>query len=124
VAGEVSDHKGLIVWQKARVLVKEIYTKTSGFPASELYGLTSQMRRAAVSIPANIAEGAGRGSTKEYAHFISIATGSAVELETHLFIAHDLGFLNEANKNGLEDLLNEVLRMLKRMREALRKKMN
>lgn len=118
----VNDHKGLAVWQKSCVLVKEVYKNTNGFPSSEIYGLTSQMRRAAVSIPTNIAEGAGRSSTKEYTHFVSIAVGSAVELETLLFLSHELGFLETGEKNRLGELLDEIIRMLKKMREVLRRK--
>ena len=89
-------HQKLDAWSKSVDLVVEIYRATERFPKEERYGLTSQIRRAAVSVPANIAEGAGRYSQKEFAHFLSNAQGSASELETELIIAHRLGYLSEA----------------------------
>ena len=89
-------HQKLDAWGKSVDLVVEVYKVTEGFPKEEKYGLTSQIRRAAVSVPANIAEGAGRYSQKEFAHFVSNAQGSASELETELIIAHRLGYLSEA----------------------------
>jgi len=86
-------HHRLEAWQRSLVLVKTIYTETSSFPKAELYGLTSQMRRAAVSIPSNIAEGAARETTPEFLRFLYIARGSLAELETQLLIANDLGYL-------------------------------
>jgi four helix bundle protein len=86
-------HHNLEAWQKALALVKSIYTTTSTFPKAELYGLTSQMRRAAVSIPSNIAEGAARESTPEFLRFLYIARGSLAELETQILIANNLGYL-------------------------------
>lgn len=89
-------HQKLDAWGKSVDLVVEVYKATERFPKEEKYGLTSQIRRAAVSVPANIAEGAGRYSQKEFAHFVSNAQGSASELETELIIAHRLGYLSEA----------------------------
>src|SRR6266498_3844597 len=94
-------HQKLEAWNKAVELVTDIYKRTERFPKEERYGLTSQIRRAAVSIPANIAEGAGRHSRKEFAHFLSNSQGSASELETELIIAHRLGYLDEASFSGL-----------------------
>lgn len=88
----MTSHKELKVWQKGIELVKSIYEITKSFPANEQFGLTSQMRRTAVSIPSNIAEGCGRNSNKELTHFLYIALGSAAELETQLIISHDLNF--------------------------------
>ena len=88
-------HHNLEAWQQAFTLVKSIYSSTAPFPKSELYGLTSQMRRAAVSIPSNIAEGAARDSTQEFLRFLFIARGSLAELETQLLIAHELGYLKD-----------------------------
>ncbi len=85
-------HHDLLVWQEAMALVKEIYRLTSHFPKEEIYALTSQMRRAAVSIPSNIAEGAARNGSKEFLQFLSIARGSLSELEPQLLIAQDLGY--------------------------------
>jgi four helix bundle protein len=89
-------HQKLDAWGKSVDLVVEVYKATERFPKEEKYGLTSQIRRAAVSVPANIAEGAGRYSQKEFAHFLSNAQGSASELETELIIAHRFGYLSEA----------------------------
>ncbi len=88
-------HQKLEAWAKSVDLVVEVYKASSEFPKEEVYGLTSQIRRAAVSVPANIAEGAGRQSTKEFAYFVSNAQGSASELETELILAHRLGYLSE-----------------------------
>src|SRR6185437_7821701 len=95
----LKSYKDLIVWQRSIELVKEIFLLTDSFPKSELYGLTSQMRRAAVSIPSNIAEGYGRNSRKEYNHALAIAYGSALELETQLLIAKELSFIQENSHN-------------------------
>ncbi len=89
-------HKQLDTWQQAMQLVKMVYGVTATFPREELFGLTSQMRRAAISIPSNIAEGAGRSGSKEFAHFLDIARGSLSELDTQLEIAVMLGYLSAA----------------------------
>ena len=89
----IRSYKDLIAWQEARRLVKAIYLVTKGFPSDELYGLTQQIRRAAVSVPSNIAEGYGRGSRKEYVHFLQTARGSLYEVQTQLLLAEDLGYL-------------------------------
>lgn len=111
----LKSYKELIVWQKSIQLVKEIFILTDSFPKSEVYGISSQMRRAAISIPSNIAEGYGRKSIKEYAQFYSIAYGSALELETQLIISLDLGFINKENSSKVNLLLEEVLKMLNTM---------
>jgi len=89
----LSDHRKLVAWQEAVKLVKLVYRETASFPRDEIFGLTSQLRRSAVSIPANIAEGAGRNSSRELAQFLGIASGSRAELDTHLEIALQLGFI-------------------------------
>ncbi len=101
-------HQKLEVWIKSLELVTEIYRRSEGFPREERYGLTSQIRRAAVSIPANIAEGAGRQSKKDFARFLSNAQGSASELETELTIAQRLGYLD---KSTFEKLIVELDRI-------------
>jgi four helix bundle protein len=88
-------YKELIVWQKARILVKDIYILTESFPNSEKYGITSQIQRAVISIPANIAEGSGRGSNKDFSRFLDIAIASAFELETEIILSYDLIFISE-----------------------------
>ena len=89
----MNNYKELIVWQKSIMLVKSIYNVSSQLPSDEKFGLISQIRRCAVSIPSNIAEGAGRTSNKEFAHFLEIAYGSSFELETQLLLCVDLNFL-------------------------------
>lgn len=102
----------LLVWQKGIDLVKEVYANTAEFPQSETFGLTSQIRRAAVSIPSNIAEGNGRASRADYLRFLSISNGSCNELETQLIIAAELGFLAAAQCDALLQKTNEVGKML------------
>jgi four helix bundle protein len=104
--------KELKVWEKAHRLTLEVYKVTSSFPKDELYGLTSQIRRAAASVPANIAEGCGRESKVELARFLQISLGSASELEYHLLLARDLQILSEATYVPLEAQVTEVKRML------------
>ena len=94
-------HQRLEAWSKAVDLVITVYKKTERFPIEERFGLTSQIRRAAVSIPANIAEGAGRNSKKEFIHFLSNSQGSASELDTELLIANRLGYLDESSFSDL-----------------------
>ena len=106
--------KNLIVWQKAMELVKVVYALTKTFPADERYALTDQLRRAVVSIPSNIAEGNGRASNADYAHFLSIARGSLYETMTQLQIAVDLGYISTLDPE-LELLMSEVGRMLTSM---------
>ena len=116
----IKSYKELIVWQKSIKLVKEIFILTDRFPKSELYGLISQMRRAAVAIPSNIAEGYGRKSPKEYAQFYSISYGSALELETQIIISKDLSFTPLENFGKVDLLLEEVSRMLNAMISQMR----
>jgi four helix bundle protein len=108
----VRSYQDLLAWQKSRALVTDIYRHTQAFPASELYGLTSQLRRAAVSIPSNIAEGQGRLSPGEFKQFIGHAKGSAFEVETQILIAHDLGYLNPQTTEQLIGKVQEIGRML------------
>ena len=109
---EIHSHKDLTVWQKGIDLVIAIYELTDKFPKSELYGLTSQMRRAAISIPSNIAEGRRRGHKKEFLHFLLNAFSSGAELETQLEIAKRLPELKVLDYNNAETILNEIMRML------------
>jgi four helix bundle protein len=109
-------HRDLVVWQKAMILVTEIYRATRDFPREEVYGLTSQLRRAAVSVPSNLAEGHGRNSRKEFHHFIGQARGSLTEVETQLEIVRNLDYLS---KNVALELLSksgEIGRMLNGLR--------
>ena len=102
----------LNVWEKAHELTLEVYRVTVRFPKEELYALTSQLKRAASSVAANIAEGCGRGSDADFARFLLIAMGSASELEYHLLLARDLKFLSEEDYRSLNERATEVKRML------------
>lgn len=107
----MTSHKELKVWQKGIELVKMIYSATDSFPKTELFGLTSQIRRSAVSIPSNIAEGAGRNSEKELIHFLYITLGSASELETQIIIAKELSFLEKDKSNEIQERILEIIKM-------------
>ncbi len=109
---DIVSYKDLTVWKKSIELVVELYHITKKFPSSELYGLTSQMRRAAVSISSNIAEGKARGTRKEYRHFLYNAFGSGSELETQIEIAKKLKFVEENDIQTTACLLEEILKML------------
>ncbi len=106
------DFKTLSVWQKAHRLTLNVYKVSTSFPKGEIYGLTSQMRRASVSVASNIAEGCGRGSDAEMAHFMSIATGSASELQCQILLAGDLGFLDGSTSVDLEAQVIELKKMI------------
>lgn len=108
----MATYKKLIVWQKSYKLSLEIYKITREFPKDELYGLTSQLRRASVSIPSNIAEGNVRNSRKEYIQFLHIALGSSVEVQTQLSISHDLNYLKTKDYDEIISLLEEIIKML------------
>lgn len=120
----MSDYTKLEVWQKAYKLTIEVYRLTQSLPKDELYGLTSQIRRAAVSIAANLAEGSGRGTTKELLQFTRIATGSAYELQVHLSLAHDLSYVNSDHFQTCNRELNEICRMLNAMINSLNRKLD
>jgi four helix bundle protein len=112
-------HKDLIVWKKSIEFVTELYQVTSKFSSTEIYGVVSQIRRASVSIPANIAEGAGRNHRKEYKQFIGISLGSASELETLLIISKNLKYINEEVHKSLSIELEGIMRMLINLQRAL-----
>jgi len=114
-------YRDLEVWQKAMDLVVECYRITNKFPRSELYGLTSQLRRAAVSVPSNIAEGRERHHTKEFVQHLAIAYGSLAELETHLQIAQRLNYLDSSQVRQVLEKTSEVGRMLNGLRRSLGK---
>ena len=116
------NYKDLKVWEKSYQLCLGVYQATKGFPKYEIYGLTSQMRRAAVSIPSNIAEGYGRKTTPEYLRFLYIAYGSTCELETQILLSGDLGYLEENNLSKVQENLREVERMLKALIRSLENK--
>ena len=105
-------YQNLVVWQKSMVLAKDIFDVTARFPKSETFGLVSQMRRCAVSIPSNIAEGYGRGTNKDLVHFLYVSLGSSNELETQLILSRDFEYLNEEKSSMLVQLNEQVNKML------------
>ncbi len=119
----VHGFKDLDVWKKSMALVTRIYLLTKSLPKDEMYGLTSQMRRAAVSIPSNIAEGRGKRSTKDFLRYLNIAYGSSAELETQMLIAENLGYIDAKNAQPIQDQIAEVNRMLNGMMQGLEKKL-
>jgi four helix bundle protein len=116
---KVASYRELIAWQKSVALVTEIYGATRQLPKEELYGLCSQIRRAAVSVPSNIAEGQGRRSTGEFKHFLGNAQGSLCELETQLIVASNLKYLSQKQANLLLEQCAEVGRILHGLQRAL-----
>ena len=109
----INSYQDLEVWKKAMELVTDIYKITQTFPKEELYGLTNQLRRASVSVPANIAEGWGRGTTKGYIQFLRIARGSLLEVETLMTISHNLGYVNAQDLQ--EQILQKIIEISKMM---------
>jgi len=118
----VRSYEELEVWQKAMDLVMVIYNRTATFPREEIYGLTSQMRRAAVSVPSNIAEGQGRRTTGEFLNQVSMARGSLMELQTQVEIARRLTYLTPEAAQELKELLTSVAMMLNALIRSLRNK--
>ena len=118
----VKSYRDLVAWQKARMLVKEVYLLTAIFPVGERFGLVSQMNRAAVSIPSNIAEGYGRSTTQDCLKFLRIARGSAYELEAQLVLAVDLGLCDDARSRPVVGFLQEVIRVLQGLIVALERR--
>ena len=116
----VLNYRDLEVWRVAMDLVEQCYRVTKVFPKEELFGLTSQIRRAAVSVPANIAEGNGRLHTKDYLNFLGIARGSLRELETHLFICQRIGLIDQQTFDPLFMLAGRVGKMLTKLVQSLR----
>jgi four helix bundle protein len=116
---KAQNYKDLVVWQKGIALAKAIYQLTSGFPSEEKFGLVSQMRRAAVSIPSNVAEGQARHTTGEFIQFISHAEGSTAELETQLILSVELKFVVKEQTTNEFILLDDIRRMLNGLRRRL-----
>jgi len=111
-SAKIKSHRDLIAWQKAMLLVTDVYGLTKTFPREEMYGLTAQIRRAAASVPANIAEGQGRRYGREFHQFLGNARGSLMELDTHLELALRVGYLNENQHVAIQAKLDEVGRIL------------
>ena len=114
--------KELVVWQKSHAFVLEIYTTTRKFPKEEVFGITNQLRRASVSIEANIAEGAGRSTPNDFMRFIDMSNGSSFEVETLLLLCKDLAYLSEEESEQLLHKLDEIQKMLYKLREHLLQK--
>jgi four helix bundle protein len=119
---KLKNYKELKVWQRSYQLCLEIYKITKGFPDEEKYGLTSQLRRAAVSVPSNISEGYGRKTTPEYIQFLYIAYGSICEIETQILLSGDLGYIEAVKLEMLNEGIKEVERMLKALIKSLENK--
>jgi len=113
-------HRKLVVWHKSMELVREIYQITAAFPKNEEYGLSSQMRRAAVSVPSNLAEGAARKGNKEFKQFLNIAQGSLSELDTQVELAQMLGYVVSERHNELMSKMTEISKMLYGLSNALK----
>ena len=109
------NYQKLIVWQKSMTLAKQIYLLTDLLPQKELYAMTNQLRRAAISVPSNIAEGHGRNSKAEFIHFLSISRGSVSELETQLLLCHDIGYFSQEQIESQLSLCDEIQKMLSKM---------
>lgn len=112
--------KDLQIWKRSRLFCSKVYDLTSSFPDSEKFGLTNQLRRAAVSIPSNIAEGSSRKSDKDFSRFLQITLGSAYEIETQLLIAFDLNFIEEDKLNVLLEELSTIVKMTSKFKSTLK----
>jgi four helix bundle protein len=117
----MNNFKDLVVWQKSIELTKKIYSATEIFPEKEKFGLTNQLRRAAVSIASNIAEGAGRDSQNEFAHFLAIAKGSSYEVETQVIIANELGYITDEEQTEISNSINEIQKMIAGLKKSIQK---
>lgn len=114
--------KNIIAWQKARALVKEVYLLSKKFPKEEVYELTVQVRRAAISIPSNIAEGSSRGSDKDFSRFLDIAIGSSFEVETQLILSYDLNYISEGELASISEAITEVQKLIYGFQKTLKTK--
>jgi len=121
---KIESYRDLIVWKKSIVLIKQIYFITQTFPANEKFGLVSQMRRACVSIPSNIAEGHARRTTADYVRFISMSEGSLAELDTQLIVSIELSFCTKDQTKEIFLLMSEIRKMLNALRRTLLAKIN
>jgi len=116
---EIKSYRDLLVWQKGMALARHVYAVTRAFPADERFGLSAQMRRAAVSVPSNIAEGQARHGAREFVHFLSHAEGSLAELDTQLMLAVDLGCCRSCDAEESAAMVNELQRMIASLRRKL-----
>ena len=120
----IQSHRDLKVWQVGMQIAEDVYAVTQAYPSDERFGLVSQMRRAAISVPANVAEGNGRESTKEYLRFLAIAVGSLAELETFLELSTRLNLSKRESLRALGDLIAEERRMLRGLQRSLRSRLS
>jgi four helix bundle protein len=120
----MQDYRSLKVWEKSHRLVLNVYKATASFPREELFGLVSQLRRAAVSIPTNIAEGSGRGSKADFSRFLQISFGSACELEYEFMLSKDLGYISENSFQEIVPLIEEVKKMLGGLLKSIKRTIN
>ena len=114
-----NSYRDLVVWQKSMELTKKIYTITKDFPKEEVYGLTSQIRRCAVSIPSNIAEGCGRKTNKDFSNFLGISLGSSFEFETQLIICKNLNFISEDDFKSIESEIQHIQNMIIKLQNTI-----
>ncbi|HET7587408.1 MAG TPA: four helix bundle protein [Gammaproteobacteria bacterium] len=119
----IRNYRDLEAWQRAMALVRGVYKLTASFPVNERYGLTSQLQRAAVSVPSNIAEGHARDSTRDYLRFVSIALGSLAEVETQLLLAEQLALAERAATTDLLTLSERISMMLRKLQVSLRERL-
>jgi four helix bundle protein len=124
MSDRIQSHRDLQVWQRGMQIAEDIYALTAAFSPDERFGLTSQLRRSAISVPANIAEGNARNSTRDYLRFLSIAIGSLAEIETFLELASRLKLGDSAKIREIEELLGEERRMLRGLQRSLRAKLD
>jgi len=115
----IKSYRDLLVWQKGMALAKHVYTMTRGFPDDERFGMTAQMRRAAVSVPSNIAEGQARHGRKEFVQFLSHAEGSLAELDTQLTLAEELGYCPHSNAHQSAEIVTELQKMIGSLRRKV-----
>ena len=120
----IADYRELNVWREALVLAESVYRSTKQFPADERFGLTAQLRRAAISVPSCIAEGNARNSTRDYLRFLSMASGSLAEIETQLVLAFRLGYLPEAENDALAAEVRAVYKLLQALKNALSRRIS
>jgi four helix bundle protein len=123
-SGGSGSYRDLTAWQKAMDLVEQVYLGSRNWPKEEAYGLTSQVRRAAISVPSNIAEGQGRDSTKEFLHHLSMARGSILELETQILVAERLGYVDTPLSQDLLRRSAEVSRLVSGLMRSMKAKLN
>lgn len=118
---EIKSFRDLIIWQRGIYLVKEVYKETMNFPREEMYGLTNQIRRAAISIPSNVSEGHIRQHRAEFRQFLNIALGSLAELETQIIISRELNYISNEKTENLIDQMNSLSKMIRSLRKKLTK---